>query len=81
MSYVSRPNTTTCPTAAQNMRLCKSKNCQMSNLRRIKQLPFITSRTEIPTQHVLHTTKDLDEKGFEGRWIQGSSQYYLGGDP
>ena len=42
------------------------KNCQVSNLRRIKQLHFITSRTQIPTQHVLRTTKDLDKKGLKG---------------
>ena len=42
MSYVSRPNSTACPNAAQNTRLRNWKNCQMPNLQRIKQLHFIT---------------------------------------
>ena len=41
------------------------KNCQLSNPQRIKHLYFIASRAQIPTQHVLPTTKDLDKKGLK----------------
>ena len=55
---------TTCPNAAQNTRLRNLENCQPSNLRLIRQLHFITSQTQIPSEHVLPIAKDLHEKGL-----------------
>ena len=64
MRFVPRPNSTTCLNVAQNTRLRILK--KLSNVKPLahKRLHFIPPRTQIPTGHVLCTTKDVDEKGL-----------------
>ena len=65
MCFIPRLYSKMRPNATQNTQLRNLKKLPMPNLRRIKQLHFITSQTQIPTQHVLLTTKDPNEKDLK----------------
>ena len=65
MSYFLEANSTACPNTAQNTRPHNLKKLPNVKSPTHKTTAFITLRTKIPTQHVLHTTKDLDKKGLK----------------
>ena len=81
MSYVLRPSSTTCPNAAQKARLCNLKNLPNAKPSTHKIVAFYN--TADPNANPTRAThyKGPSWKRFVRKWIRGSSQYHLGGDP
>ena len=58
--------------------IAQLENHQLSNLQHIDRLHFITLRTQIPTRHVLRTTRDVEETSLKAGGYRAPCDTTLG---